>query len=67
MSTDIPMSGASSNEERSERSYEFGIKISNYAPVLEHIDTYVGKPRTKTVLEQLQRKEENRRKHEEQR
>ncbi|ECI9131161.1 pilus assembly protein, partial [Salmonella enterica] len=28
---------------------------------------YVGKPRTKTVLEQLQRKEENRRKHEEQR
>lgn len=59
--------GASSNEERSERSYEFAIKISNYAPVLDYIDTYVGKPRTKTVLEQLQRKEENRRKHEEQR
>ncbi|MDV5555444.1 hypothetical protein QM162_25350 [Enterobacter hormaechei] len=48
---------ASSNEERSERSYEFAIKISNYAPVLDYIDTYVGKPRTKTVLEQLQRKE----------
>ncbi|MEC6096347.1 TraE/TraK family type IV conjugative transfer system protein [Enterobacter hormaechei] len=33
--------GASSNEERSERSYEFAIKISNYAPVLDYIDTYV--------------------------
>jgi conjugal transfer pilus assembly protein TraE len=35
--------------------------------VLDYIDTYVGKPRTKAVLEQLQRKEENRRKNEEQR
>lgn len=58
--------GASSAEERSERTYEYVIRVSNYAPVLEYIDTYVGKPRTKTVLEQLKRKEENRRKHEKQ-
>ncbi|MDV5545226.1 hypothetical protein [Klebsiella pneumoniae] len=38
--------GASSNEERSER-LTVAIKISNYAPVLDYIDTYVGKPRTK--------------------
>nr|MCW0135635.1 pilus assembly protein [Escherichia coli] len=36
LSTDIPTSRASSNEERSERSYEFAIKISNYAPVLDY-------------------------------
>ncbi|MEK9497189.1 TraE/TraK family type IV conjugative transfer system protein [Photorhabdus sp. P32] len=57
--------GASSNEERSERTYEFVVKIANYAPVLDYIDTYAGKPRTTTVLEQLKRKEETQRKHEE--
>lgn len=59
--------GASSPEDRNERTYEFVVKISNYAPVLDYIETYNGKPRTKIVLEQLQRKEETRRKHEEQR
>ncbi|MBS9424199.1 TraE/TraK family type IV conjugative transfer system protein [Photorhabdus caribbeanensis] len=57
--------GASSNEERSERTYEFVVKIANYAPVLDYIDTYAGKPRTTTVLEQLKRREETQRKHEE--
>jgi len=56
--------GASSDEQRSERCYEFVIKISHYAPVLDYIDTYAGKPHTKSVLEQLKRKEEMRRTHE---
>ncbi|EFP0184027.1 hypothetical protein HLX14_004556 [Escherichia coli] len=56
--------GASSTEERSERTYEFIIKISNYAPLLDFIDTYIGKPRTEKVLEQMKRKEESRRSHE---
>jgi len=36
----------SANEVRSERTYEFKIRVSNYAPVFEHIETYEGKPRT---------------------
>lgn len=51
--------GASSQqEERGERTYEFVLKISNYAPSIDYMGTYMGKPRTKAVLEQLKRKEE---------
>lgn len=53
--------GASGKPERKERTYEYVISISNYAPSLDHITTYVGKPRTLKVLEQLKRKQEARR------
>lgn len=61
--------GASSqaDEDRTERSYEFVLTVSNYLPVLSYIETYAGRPRTEVVLEQLKRKEENRKKHDESR
>lgn len=53
--------GASGEETRAERTYEYIIAISNYLPVVEFIDTYAGRPRTEKVLEQMRRKEESRR------
>jgi len=38
------------NEKRSERTYEFKVRVSNYAPVFEHIETYEGKAKTEDVL-----------------
>ena len=50
--------GASFENERDEpRTYEFIIKISNYAPLITHIDTYTGYERTKVALEKDARKE----------
>lgn len=43
-------------EQSSQRTYEFTIRISNYAPVITHIDTYTGVPRTMDV----EKMEENR-------
>lgn len=50
--------GASSKESRADRTYEFRIKIAKYAPQIDYIDTYSGRPRTKTVEANLKRKEE---------
>lgn len=52
-------------EKRSEKTYEFTLKVSNYLPVLEFMDTYEGRPRTKKVLEQLERKAESKRRRDE--
>ena len=41
------------SEKREERTYEFIIRIANYAPVIKKIDTYVGMPRTRDVLEKI--------------
>ena len=38
-------------EERSRRTYEMQLKVSEYAPMLMFIDTYEGEPRTRDVLE----------------
>jgi len=46
----------STDEKRSERTYEFKIKVSNYAPVFEHIETYEGKPRTAEELKKQGKK-----------
>ncbi|MFC1336962.1 MAG: pilus assembly protein [gamma proteobacterium symbiont of Clathrolucina costata] len=54
--------GATGDEDRQERTYEYRIRISNYAPMILDINTYEGKPRTERVLEQLQKQEESRRK-----
>lgn len=54
--------GATGDEERKERTYEYRIRISNYAPMILDMNTYVGKPRTERVLEQLQKQEDVRRK-----
>lgn len=54
--------GATGNEDRDERTYEYRIRISNYAPMILDLNTYEGKPRTESVLKQLQKQEEVRRK-----
>lgn len=41
------------SEKREERTYEFMIRIANYAPVIKKIDTYPGIPRTRDVLEKM--------------
>ena len=42
--------GATGREDRNEKTYEFVISVSGYAPQLESIDTYSGKPRTQKIL-----------------
>ena len=50
--------GASFENERDEpRTYEFKMKIANYAPIITHIDTYTGYERTKVRLENQAKKE----------
>lgn len=55
------LKGSSGEEIRTERTYEYIITVSNYLPVVEFIDTYRDKPRTKKVLEQIERREQSRR------
>ncbi len=50
--------GATSEEHRRERSYEYRIQIAHYAPLIQFMDTYEGKPRTQAVLKQLARQSE---------
>ncbi len=38
-------------EKREPRTYEFTIRIANYAPLITRIDTYEGSPRTKDIVE----------------
>lgn len=38
-------------ERREPRTYEFTMRIANYAPLLQAIDTYEGMPRTRDVVE----------------
>lgn len=45
-------------EQHSQRTYEFGIKIAHYAPLVTHITTYEGDPRTADVIEREQHKEQ---------
>lgn len=44
-------------ERSEERTYEFTLKIANYAPLILDINTYAGKPRTRQVLETLRESE----------
>lgn len=46
--------GPTGAERRKDRTYEYRIIISNYAPMITSLNTYRGKPRTKKVLEQLE-------------
>ncbi len=52
--------GSGEDEDRQERTYEYIIRIGNYAPMIVDLDTYAGKPRTEKVLEQLQKQEQKR-------
>lgn len=44
-------------ETRVERTFEFDMKISNYLPVIDYLETYSGRPRTEEVLRKLERQE----------
>ncbi|WP_172962427.1 TraE/TraK family type IV conjugative transfer system protein [Hydrocarboniclastica marina] len=50
---------ASSSEkpQRSERTYEYKIRVREYTPQVFHIDTYAGKPKTQRVLRMEQMRE----------
>tara|TARA_B100000446_G_scaffold184352_1_gene206168 strand:- start:48947 stop:49567 length:621 start_codon:yes stop_codon:yes gene_type:complete len=52
--------GSTGNEDRKDRTYEYRLKIENYAPLIVDINTYEGKPRSEQVLAQLQKQEERR-------
>lgn len=45
-------------EQHSQRTYEFGIRIAHYAPLVTHITTYEGGPRTADVLAREKSREE---------
>lgn len=54
--------GTSMNEEkRHERTFEIGLEIAQYAPVITYIDTYTGKARTADVLANEKKKKERER------
>lgn len=55
--------GSADDENRQERTYEYRIKIANYAPMIMDLNTYQGKPKTERVLLQLQQREENKRRN----
>lgn len=46
------------NEKREDRTYEFVIRIANYAPLIMAVDTYAGQPHTRDVMETINRQEE---------
>lgn len=48
------------SERRENRTYEFTMKIANYAPLLMGIDTYEGTPRTRDVVEKEKTQEATR-------
>lgn len=54
------LSGATGETSRDERTYEYIIDIKDYAPVVTHIDTYAGRPRTERIREQMERQEQRR-------
>lgn len=55
--------GGSFEAERDEpRTYEFKMKIGNYAPIITDIDTYTGYERTKAALEKERKAQEKARK-----
>lgn len=49
------MQGATGEPSSEERTYEYVIEIDNYFPVVKHIETYSGRPRTERVREQMER------------
>ena len=50
--------GATGQEQRTERTYEFELSINRYAPMIHYLETYSGRPRTKSFNERLDRREE---------
>ena len=54
--------GSDGVEDRKERTYEYRLKIDNYAPMIVDLNTYEGKPRSERVLLQIEKLEQSRRK-----
>lgn len=50
--------GPTGDEDREERTYEYILRIKQFAPRIIHVDTYQDKPRTKQVLEQMEKQDE---------
>jgi len=54
--------GTTGDEEKNEITYEYRLKLDNYAPMIIDLNTYVGKPRSENVLLQIEKLEQSRRK-----
>ena len=52
------MEGANQAEIKTERTYEFELSIGNYAPLLNYMNTYAGRPQTEEVVAQMRAKEQ---------
>ncbi len=49
--------GVSGQEDRSERTYEYIVRIDRYVPVFEYMSTYEGRPRSQRILQQMEHRE----------
>jgi conjugal transfer pilus assembly protein TraE len=52
------VSGSMDKEKKSDRTYEYQIKINQYAPLVTHIDTYAGKPMNEAAIKRKTQKSE---------
>lgn len=50
--------GVSGIEDRTERTYEYIVRIDRFQPVFEYMDTYEGRPRSQRILQQMERREQ---------
>lgn len=51
------MKAVNTQEKRTERTYEFTLRINNYLPTLEFMDLYDGQPKTEEVIEKIKQRE----------
>lgn len=58
------LEGATGESTREDRTYEYTIDIKEYAPVVSHIETYAGRPRTQAIRDKMKRNEERKRERE---
>jgi conjugal transfer pilus assembly protein TraE len=54
------LQGATGDPTREDRTYEYIIEMQEYAPMVTHIDTYSGRPRTERIRKQIERNEQRR-------
>lgn len=52
--------GVTGQEDRVDRTYEYIVRINNFAPVFEYMNTYTGRPRSQRVLQEIERREQMR-------
>jgi conjugal transfer pilus assembly protein TraE len=59
--------GVVGEEKSNAKTFEFKIRMTEYRPVIQHVETYVGEPRTQKEIDRLERMKERQQKIEEKR